>query len=195
MGAELLVERLQEEAALSSTYERGLALARNGSVADADEDTGALGATLSLSAVVRGSRGDAYRVRVLLDLNDAEILDYGCTCPAAQGYPGMCKHEIAAVLDYLSRRGEGPASGGPALVTGGRAPGAPAWAAPLLGPRGGSAGPARDRARSLPTSPQILSLMQDVTIRRIRDAEEARLRRELAEGTDEGPVELDFQYG
>ncbi|WP_072374554.1 DEAD/DEAH box helicase [Thermophilibacter mediterraneus] len=191
MGTELLVERLQEEAALSSTYERGLALARNGSVADADEDTGALGATLSLSAVVRGSRGDAYRVRVLLDLNDAEILDYGCTCPAAQGYPGMCKHEIAAVLDYLSRRGEGPASGGPALATGGRSPGAPAWAAPLPGPRDGAAGPARDRARGLPTSPQILSLMQDVTTRRIRDAEEARLRRELAEGADEGPVELE----
>ena len=42
---------------------------------------------------------------VALDMDEHEVIDYDCDCPAAYRYPGMCKHAIAtalAVTGFLS---------------------------------------------------------------------------------------------
>ena len=54
-----------------------------------------------ISALVTSSdHFDAYETTVYLDERAGEINDYDCTCPAADKYPGMCKHAVALVLRY-----------------------------------------------------------------------------------------------
>ena len=48
MDEKYLIVSLQNEAALTSTYSRGLSLARDGAVRDLDVTVGALGSTASL---------------------------------------------------------------------------------------------------------------------------------------------------
>ncbi|MCD8377052.1 MAG: DEAD/DEAH box helicase [Oscillospiraceae bacterium] len=60
--------------------------------------------SLSVSALVFGSRRSPYRVSLLLETEKGEqeqyITDYGCDCPAFAEYSGMCKHCVALALQY-----------------------------------------------------------------------------------------------
>ncbi|MBN7772090.1 DEAD/DEAH box helicase [Clostridium aminobutyricum] len=48
-------------------------------------------------ASVEGSKSEEYVVT--LDLNrDGKIIDYSCNCPAAENYPGACKHAVATLF-------------------------------------------------------------------------------------------------
>ena len=169
MDEKYLIESLQNEAALSSTYGRGLSLARDGAVRTLDVTVGELGSTASLSGKVVGSRSSVYRTHVQLNLNEGEVIDYGCTCAAAENYPGMCKHEIALALAYLARLGVGPAVARKAAP-----PKRPAPAA----------------RRVAPTSVAIRQLMDELTLQRLRSAEEARLAHQLEAEKNLEPAEL-----
>lgn len=96
---------LSKEAALKSTLERGADIAQSGLVYDVKKTVSAAGNVVVLKGEVEGSRGNTYQTMVQLDLADQELFDYGCTCPAAERYPGMCKHEIALAITYLASRG------------------------------------------------------------------------------------------
>ena len=58
---ELLIERLRQDTALSSTYAKGLRLAEDGAVVKLESVDGAIGDTVSVSGRVEGSRGELYR--------------------------------------------------------------------------------------------------------------------------------------
>lgn len=60
---------------------------------------------------MRGSRGDLYKTHVALDMDEHEVIDYDCDCPAAFRYSGMCKHAIATALAYLDASGAEPVEG------------------------------------------------------------------------------------
>lgn len=52
-----------------------------------------------------------YKTHVALDMDEQEVIDYDCDCPAAYRYPGMCKHAIATALAYLDASGIEPVEG------------------------------------------------------------------------------------
>ncbi|MFQ7392506.1 MAG: SWIM zinc finger family protein [Collinsella aerofaciens] len=41
-------------------------------------------------------------------MDEHEVIDYDCDCPAAYRYPGMCKHAIATALAYLTPAAPSP---------------------------------------------------------------------------------------
>ena len=109
MADERIIRALRAEAALDSTYSRGLKIARSGAVLALAKRAGDIGSTVALNGRVRGSDGAYYATTVDLDTQAAEVLDYSCTCPAASRYPGMCKHEIALALSFLGEKDTPPA--------------------------------------------------------------------------------------
>ena len=56
--------------------------------------------------MVSGSGENLYEVKVKVDEDYREILEYECECPAFYSYSGMCKHCVAVLLDYLEKREE-----------------------------------------------------------------------------------------
>ena len=170
MDEDLLVERLREASALPSTYGKGLRLAEDGCVAKLDTISGSIGETVAVSGRVEGSRGELYRTEVSLDLDEGEVIDYGCDCVAAASYPGMCKHAIALALEYLSRRGVGP------VIDARRAK---VTSTIAVAPRRGAN----------PSSPQIVRLMNEATERRVNAAAASRTRHR-AEREPVQPVEF-----
>lgn len=74
-----------------SLYNRGHVISRVAMVTD--EKTVA-------RFMVAGDSGSQYYVKLILD-KDGNIETYSCDCPAAASYPMMCKHAVAAALDYL----------------------------------------------------------------------------------------------
>ena len=92
------ITSLKIEAALDSTYGKGLDLALSGGVFDCKETPSSIEGAVIVSGTVEGSCGQAYQTRVSLDLDEQAVLAYSCDCPAARNYDGMCKHEIALVL-------------------------------------------------------------------------------------------------
>ena len=172
MYEDLLVERVRQASALSSTYGKGLRLAEDGAVAALETVSGSIGDTVSVSGRVEGSHGELYRTEVSLDLDESEVIDYSCTCVAAASYPGMCKHEVALVLEYLARQDAGP------VVEGRRARVAAPIAPTVVRGRGTAA-----------SSPQISRLMNGAIERRVNEAAVERGRRRADRGDSE-PVEL-----
>ena len=168
MNDELLVDRLRQASALASAYAKGLRLAEDGAVAKLTSTAGSIGETAAVSGRVEGSRGELYRTEVSLDLQESEIIDYGCTCVAAASYPGMCKHAVALALEYLARQDAGPV---------------------MAARRAKLPAPQPRRSGSSPSSPQIAQLMHDITKRRVDEAAASRERfRARANGWV--PVEL-----
>lgn len=149
--ARRLTDCLRAEAALASTFSKGLSLARTGAVLSRDAVSGTIGSTVSLAGSVRGSGAEDYRTTVEFDAASGEVLDYGCTCPAAFNYQGMCKHEIALVLSHLAGEGLGPAYVRPQ-------------------PRSYQVGGAE---RISLTSPAIRTMLTDLADNRLRRAETA----------------------
>ena len=172
MDEDLLVERVRQASALSSTYGKGLRLAEDGAVAALETVSGSIGDTVSVSGRVEGSHGELYRTEVSLDLDEGEVIDYSCTCVAAASYPGMCKHEVALVLEYLARQDAGP------VIEGRRARAAAPVAPTVVRGRGAAA-----------SSPQISRLMNGVIERRVNEAAAERGRRRADREVSE-PVEL-----
>ena len=93
---------INDEAASPSVYARGYDLARLGHVEaytpDYFDDSYGL---VQLDGAVRGSQGTRYSTWVTLDVVEESVDSYGCTCPAAEKYYGMCKHAVALALRFL----------------------------------------------------------------------------------------------
>lgn len=173
MRDNLIVDTLKGEAAFASSYERGLALAVDGAVSKLQVVEGVLGSTVSLDAKVEGSHGNLYHTTAELDLEKGELLDYFCTCPAAMSYPGMCKHEIALVLEFLAREGIGPVIAKRSLAS-------------TYARRGTST-----RSNIIPlTSGPIRDLMDAFSAKRLSDAEASRRSRLKADGDKAELAEL-----
>ncbi len=78
-------------------FSRGKSLYRGRSVFDMDVMK--LGDETHVETSVMGDSGTEYTTGFILE--DDEIVDYWCTCPAANQYDAMCKHGVAAALEYL----------------------------------------------------------------------------------------------
>ena len=61
---------------------------------------------VQMDATVSGSGEKLYEVKIKIDEDYREILEYECECPAFYSYDGMCKHCVAVLLDYLEKRVE-----------------------------------------------------------------------------------------
>lgn len=57
-----------------------------------------------MGAVVEGSKGAYYDVTGIYRESDDILYDYTCTCDAYESYQGICKHCVALLLEYYSRR-------------------------------------------------------------------------------------------
>ncbi len=89
---------LKNLASSPGTYLKGAEYQKNGRVTivkDNREDEEAH----SVSALVRGSRGIRYHVFVRMDMDDLEVLESECDCPAFESYAGLCKHVVATILE------------------------------------------------------------------------------------------------
>lgn len=83
----------------------------NGAVLSIEDSGSRFSKNVTVEGAVRGSRGDLYKTHVALDMDEHEVIDYDCDCPAAYRYPGMCKHAIATALAYLDASGIEPVEG------------------------------------------------------------------------------------
>lgn len=104
-------QALRKEAALSSTFMKGRSLMLNGAVLSFEDSGSRFSKNVTIEGSVRGSRGDLYKTHVALDMDEHEVVDYDCDCPAAFRYSGMCKHAIATALAYLDASGAEPVEG------------------------------------------------------------------------------------
>lgn len=105
-----LIECLRAQAALPTTFEKAVALVEDAGVLSCEVTPSEIRGVVRLAGRVRSSRGSAYRAYATLGLIDEEIIDYGCSCAAAENYDGLCKHALALALSYL---GETPREGQP----------------------------------------------------------------------------------
>lgn len=111
MAQGTFVQALRKEAALSGTFMKGRSLMLNGAVLSIEDSGSRFSKNVTVEGSVRGSRGDLYKTHVALDMDEHEVIDYDCDCPAAYRYPGMCKHAIATALAYLDTSGIEPVEG------------------------------------------------------------------------------------
>lgn len=111
MAQGTFVQALRKEAALSGTFMKGRSLMLNGAVLSIEDSGSRFSKNVTVEGSVRGSRGDLYKTHVALDMDEHEVIDYDCDCPAAYRYPGMCKHAIATALAYLDASGVEPVEG------------------------------------------------------------------------------------
>lgn len=111
MAQGTFVQALRKEAALSGTFMKGRSLMLNGAVLSFEDSGSRFSKNVNIEGSVRGSRGDLYKTHVALDMDEHEVIDYDCDCPAAFRYSGMCKHAIATALAYLDASGAEPRRG------------------------------------------------------------------------------------
>ena len=111
MAQGTFAQALRKEAALSGTFMKGRSLMLNGACCRSRTAARASPKNVTVEGSVRGSRGDLYKTHVALDMDEHEVIDYDCDCPAAYRYPGMCKHAIATALAYLDASGAEPVEG------------------------------------------------------------------------------------
>ena len=160
MARGTFVQALRKEAALSGTFMKGRSLMLNGAVLSIEDSGSRFSKNVTVEGAVRGSRGDLYKTRVALDMDEHEVIDYDCDCPAAYRYPGMCKHAIATALAYLDASGIEP-------VEGLRTPVRTFTAAPKQAVRPASAAPAVNPnfpfPVPVPTSPSLMAALSDLS--------------------------------
>ena len=89
--------------ARSAFLARGRMIARQSTAIDERKLTYQGNLTL-LSAQVASASGyqEYYTTSLGIDERANRVLSYGCDCPAAQTYPGPCKHAIALGYDYAA---------------------------------------------------------------------------------------------
>ena len=94
-----------------TTFEKGEELSRRGSVRNLQWTKGKEDGfeVISMEANVNGSHGNLYEVKIKIDEDYREILEYECECPAFYTYAGLCKH-WAVLLTYLEERRLGKAA-------------------------------------------------------------------------------------
>ena len=90
----MLEKSIVDQASCPDAVTRGFKIASSGGIRDIQLDS-QIGTEAMVSADVRGSGNNVYRARVAIDTAAQEVTGFGCTCPAAQSMPGMCKHAIA----------------------------------------------------------------------------------------------------
>lgn len=91
----------------SVTYQKGLELYYNNSFLSYDvnsyvDDYG--DEIREITATAEGSYQNEYDVEITVDETTSEIAKSYCDCPAFENYEGLCKHCVAALLEYLDRR-------------------------------------------------------------------------------------------
>ncbi len=185
-------QKLKNEAALDSTYSKGLKLALDGSVLSCSEVDGAFDWTPRVEGSVKGSHGAVYEVSVTIDLDDEDIVNYSCDCPASYEYDGMCKHEIALALEYLDRYGIEPLKGKGkgdtfanvfAQVMDAYLAEARTQASP--------AGAKRPKTQQLPTDRVITELVNAAATQALASAASARAERAARRGEADEPAQLE----
>ena len=179
MAQGTFVQALRKEAALSGTFMKGRSLMLNGAVLSIEDSGSRFSKNVTVEGSVRGSRGDLYKTHVALDMDEHEVIDYDCDCPAAYRYPGMCKHAIATALAYLDASGAEP-------VEGLRTPVRTFTAQPKQPARAASAAPAVNPnfpfPAPVPTSPSLVAALSDLSDARMDEL--ASMRRKLAGAVD-----------
>ena len=179
MAQGTFVQALRKEAALSGTFMKGRSLMLNGAVLSIEDSGSRFSKNVTVEGSVRGSRGDLYKTYVALDMDEHEVIDYDCDCPAAYRYPGMCKHAIATALAYLDTSGAEP-------VEGLRTPVRTFTAQPKQPARAASAAPAVNPnfpfPAPVPTSPSLVAALSDLSDARMDEL--ASMRRKLAGAVD-----------
>lgn len=179
MAQGTFAQALRKEAALSSTFMKGRSLMLNGAVLSFEDSGSSFSKNVNIEGTVRGSRGDLYKTHVALDMDEHEVIDYDCDCPAAFRYSGMCKHAIATALAYLDASGAEP-------VEGLRTPVRTFTAQPKQPARTASAAPAVNPnfpfPAPVPTSPSLVAALSDLSDARMDEL--ASMRRKLAGAVD-----------
>ncbi len=84
----------------SAVYNRGMELYRQDNVmkfsaSETDEDE------VFIQALVKGSGRKKYNVELRYDVLYDDLSDSYCECPAYYSYAGICKHCVAALLEYM----------------------------------------------------------------------------------------------
>ena len=89
-----------------TTYRRGRELYEMGAVQDFVYDIYTENGLpkADISGKVRGVEQDFYHVTAIVDEEFAEVSNISCECEAFYNYEGMCKHCVALLLNYVSRR-------------------------------------------------------------------------------------------
>ena len=175
MAQGTFVQALRKEAALSGTFMKGRSLMLNGAVLSIEDSGSRFSKNVTVEGSVRGSRGDLYKTHVALDLDEHEVIDYVCDCPAAYRYPGMCKHAIATALAYLDASGAEPVEG---LRTPVRTFAAQPKQSARPAPTTPTVNPNFPFPAPVPTSPSLMAALSDLSDARMDEL--ASMRRKLA---------------
>lgn len=89
-----------------SSFRRGKELLETGGVFDFSYEM-YLSRDLPLADVaakVRGNDQEYYDVSATVDEEFGDVTEYRCNCEASYNYSGMCKHCVAMLMHYISRR-------------------------------------------------------------------------------------------
>jgi hypothetical protein len=100
----LMIERGRiQELTNYKSYARGLNLYHQNYVLELEVDKESdWGKSFSkVTALVQGSGRKRYYVEFLYDNEEDELDDIYCECPAFDAYNGICKHCVAAILEYI----------------------------------------------------------------------------------------------
>ena len=178
MAQGTFVQALRKEAALSSTFMKGRSLMLNGAVLSFEDSGSRFSKNVNIEGTVRGSRGDLYKTHVTLDMDEHEVIDYDCDCPAAFRYSGMCKHVIATALAYLDASGAEPVEGLRTPVRTFTVPSAQSKQPTRPVPTASAVNPIFPFPAPVPTSPSLVAALSDLSDARMDEL--VAMRRKLA---------------
>ena len=86
----------------NSTYGRGIELYQKSKVLQYHVETDMIDSDFeNVIAKVKGSGRNTYTVEITYDTAGDEVESTYCDCPAFQSYRGICKHCVAALLEYM----------------------------------------------------------------------------------------------
>ena len=182
MAQGTFVQALRKEAALSGTFMKGRSLMLNGAVLSIEDSGSRFSKNVTVEGAVRGSRGDLYKTHVALDMDEHEVIDYDCDCPAAFRYSGMCKHAIATALAYLDASGAEPVEGLRTPVRTFTVPPAQSKQPTRPAPTASAVNPNFPFPAPVPTSPSLVAALSDLSDARMDEL--AVMRRKLAGSVD-----------
>ncbi len=178
MAQGTFAQALRKEAALSSTFMKGRSLMLNGAVLSFEDSGSRFSKNVTIEGTVRGSRGDLYKTHVALDMDEHEVIDYNCDCPAAFRYSGMCKHAIATALAYLDASGAEPVEGLRTPVRTFTVPPAQSKQPTRPAPTASAVNPNFPFPAPVPTSPSLVAALSDLSDARMDEL--VAMRRKLA---------------
>lgn len=91
----------------NSTYGRGIELYQKSKVLQYHVETDMIDSDFeNVIAKVKGSGRNTYTVEITYDTAGDEVESTYCDCPAFQSYRGICKHCVAALLEYMEYQQE-----------------------------------------------------------------------------------------